>query len=276
MTTRVFMISRFTHIIIILLTISLIFTSGCTEESTDKDTLIEEVETRLLDKNNLSAKIDHEFLWIKIDTTNLDDKDSIIATSDFKLKDNDGTVYEDSQLKTITNASSTDSRLVWLIFEIPVSETAVELIYETEEKQESFTLPDYQSVGKSGYTEFFVLNKQGKASDYPTNLTVNKTATIIIGITNNEGATLNYELCIGLGTNYNNMKMKGDIAKDYNLNFKKNNTYFKTDTIIQNNKTWEKNLNFTLQISNLHRLSLWLKRRNEVYRTLHLWIEVNE
>lgn len=76
--------SKFTHIIIIVMIISLIFTSRCTEESTDKDTLIEEVETRLLDKNNLSAKIDHEFLWIKIDNTILDEKESMISISDLK------------------------------------------------------------------------------------------------------------------------------------------------------------------------------------------------
>ncbi len=268
--------SKFTHIIIIVLTISLIFTSGCTEESTDKDTLIEEVETRLLDKNNLSAKIDHEFLWIKIDTTNLDKKESMISTSDFKLKDNDGTVYEDPQLKTITNTSSTDSNLIWLIFEIPVSKTGDQLIYETEDKQESFTLPDYESVGKTGDTALYILNEDGHEYDYPTNLTVDETATITVGIKNEERAVLNYELCIGLmSEDIDEIDYKGNIS-DYNLTFKENNTYFSSNEIVKNNETWERKVDFIVKISGNYSLSIWLKRSDQNYRSVNLLIEVNE
>ncbi|MFW6376102.1 MAG: DUF1616 domain-containing protein, partial [Thermoplasmatota archaeon] len=247
---------------------------GCIKENSDDDILIKEVETRLLDKNNLSAKVDYEFLWIKIDTESLQGKDSIINSTDFKLKDNNGTVYENPQLRTITNKSSTEP--VWLIFDILVSETGAELIYETEEKQESFTLPDYESVGKSGDTALYILNNDGHEYDYPNNLTANETATITVGIKNEDGAALNYELCIGLmSDNIDEIDYKGNISNN-SLVFKDHNTYFSSDKIIENNETWERKVDFTVKITGDYRLSIWLKRSNQNYRSVNLMIDIIE
>ena len=42
------------------------------------------------------------------------------------------------------------------------------------------------------FTEFYILGPEGKAEGYPTNLTINETGNVIIGIVNHEGETVNY------------------------------------------------------------------------------------
>lgn len=52
---------------------------------------------------------------------------------------------------------------------------------------------------KEHYTEFFILNGNGKAGDYPKKLTAGQNATIITGIVNHEQAKAKYLLQIDLG-----------------------------------------------------------------------------
>ncbi|MHC1709837.1 MAG: DUF1616 domain-containing protein [Methanomassiliicoccales archaeon] len=42
------------------------------------------------------------------------------------------------------------------------------------------------------FTEFYVLNEQGQAFDYPTNITAGGNGSLIIGLANHEGRTVNY------------------------------------------------------------------------------------
>jgi uncharacterized membrane protein len=51
---------------------------------------------------------------------------------------------------------------------------------------------------KEHYTEFFILNENGKAGDYPKNLTLGQNATIITGIVNHEQEKARYLLQIDL------------------------------------------------------------------------------
>lgn len=46
------------------------------------------------------------------------------------------------------------------------------------------------------YTEFYVLGPDGNASDYPTNLSVGEEATVTVGVTNHERATISYEVVV--------------------------------------------------------------------------------
>ncbi|MDI3549614.1 MAG: hypothetical protein PWQ15_716 [Methanobacterium sp.] len=46
------------------------------------------------------------------------------------------------------------------------------------------------------YTEFYLLGQSGKASDYPTNLSVNQKASITVGIVNHEYSKTSYLLKI--------------------------------------------------------------------------------
>ena len=48
------------------------------------------------------------------------------------------------------------------------------------------------------FTEFCILGPNGKVADYPTKLRVGQNATIIIGIVNHEGRTVNYTVEIWL------------------------------------------------------------------------------
>ena len=63
-----------------------------------------------------------------------------------------------------------------------------------------------------GFTEFYVLNEQGKASDYPTNITLGDNAHIIIGIVNHEGRTVNYTVEIWL-VNYTLVNMAVNVTQ---------------------------------------------------------------
>ncbi|MGZ7118723.1 MAG: DUF1616 domain-containing protein [Methanobacterium sp.] len=51
------------------------------------------------------------------------------------------------------------------------------------------------------FTEFYILGPDGKAGNYPTNLTVNQTGSLIVGIVNHEQANITYNLVIKLNNN---------------------------------------------------------------------------
>ena len=49
------------------------------------------------------------------------------------------------------------------------------------------------------YTEFYVLNSSGEAANYPTNLSVGDTGTIILGVENHEHRQVTYTLNVEEG-----------------------------------------------------------------------------
>lgn len=51
------------------------------------------------------------------------------------------------------------------------------------------------SVG-TPYTELYVLNQQGVAADYPTNLTVGESGTVVAGVANHEQEQVQYLLVV--------------------------------------------------------------------------------
>ena len=52
------------------------------------------------------------------------------------------------------------------------------------------------------FTEFYILGPQGKAADYPTNVTAGKNQTVIVGIVNHEHKATNYTIVVqSNGTN---------------------------------------------------------------------------
>lgn len=127
------------------------------------------------------------------------------------------------------------------------------------------------------FTEFYVLGESGKADDYPTNLTVDETGTVTLGVTNYEQAMLNYTLAIGLGRSYENMSYAGGIPENFNLTFSSNNTYRETDLTLDSGENWNSTVNFSIQMSGkYYMLNFYLLREGEVYRNLHLFIAVWE
>lgn len=56
------------------------------------------------------------------------------------------------------------------------------------------------------YTEFYILGPDGKAGNYPTNLTVDESGNLTIGIINHEETTTSYHLVVQL----NNVTLKNE------------------------------------------------------------------
>ncbi len=114
------------------------------------------------------------------------------------------------------------------------------------------------AVPKEGekFTEFYILGPDGKASNYPTNLTVGQTGNLTVGIVNHEYSTVNYEMIIKLN----------------------NQTINDTNITLSNNETWQQPFTFTPssygQNQELEFLLYKLPDNNTVYRSLHLWVNV--
>jgi uncharacterized membrane protein len=49
------------------------------------------------------------------------------------------------------------------------------------------------------FTQFYILGSDGKAGNYPTNLSVGENGNLTINVINNEGSTANYQLVVNLG-----------------------------------------------------------------------------
>lgn len=107
------------------------------------------------------------------------------------------------------------------------------------------------------FTEFYILGPDGKAGDYPTNLTVGEEGTVIIGIVNHEGNTANYEVIISL----NDIVLKNETFK------------------LVNNE--EKRITFTFnsnQSGNGQKVEFLLYKlpdNQQPYRSLDLLVDVN-
>lgn len=106
------------------------------------------------------------------------------------------------------------------------------------------------------FTEFYILGPKGKASDYPTNLTVGQTGTVNIGIVNHEYAKVDYKLVVKLN----------------------NQTINEKNITLSNNGKWENQYSFTATRSGekqkLEFLLYKLPDKEKVYRSLHLWLNI--
>lgn len=106
------------------------------------------------------------------------------------------------------------------------------------------------------FTEFYILGPDGKASDYPTNLTLGQTGKIFVGVVNHEYSTVNYEVVV---------KLQGKILSSEKLTLK-------------NNQKWEKAVAFTPDQSGskqkLEFILYKLPDNTKPYRSLHLWVNV--
>lgn len=106
------------------------------------------------------------------------------------------------------------------------------------------------------FTEFYILGPDGKASDYPTNLTLGQSGKLFLGVVNHEYSTVNYKVVV---------KLQGKIISTENINLK-------------NNQKWEKAIIFTPDTSGTNqKLELILYKLPDdknAYRSLHLWVNV--
>jgi uncharacterized membrane protein len=107
------------------------------------------------------------------------------------------------------------------------------------------------------YTEFYALGSDGKAGNYPTNLTVGETGTITVGITNHEHGEERYTVVLEFG--------------DRSVDSRR--------VTVRDGGTWEGRFEFTATPPGRHRLSMDLYRgtepSGEPYRNLYIWVEVS-
>ena len=106
------------------------------------------------------------------------------------------------------------------------------------------------------FTEFYVLGPEGKIGNYPTNLTLGESGTVILGIVNHEYENVTYRIVIRLDN-----ETIGTIS----------------NITLSHEMRWEQNYTFTPQkTGEKMKLEFLLFREGleEPYRTLHLWITV--
>ncbi|XHH08900.1 MAG: DUF1616 domain-containing protein [Candidatus Bathyarchaeia archaeon] len=106
------------------------------------------------------------------------------------------------------------------------------------------------------FTEFYVLGSNGELADYPVNLTLGETGVVTLGITNHEFENLTYKIVVKFENQ--TLDVIGDIPLDQGL-------------------SWNQTYSFTPQvIGEKLRLQFQLYKQNltEVYRSCHLWINV--
>ena len=106
------------------------------------------------------------------------------------------------------------------------------------------------------FTEFYILGLDGKASNYPVNLTAGQTGNVTVGIVNHEYSTVNYELII---------KLNNQTINDKNITLSNNETYQQPFTFTSATYGQNQKLEFELYK---------LPDNSTAYRSLHLWINV--
>jgi len=105
------------------------------------------------------------------------------------------------------------------------------------------------------FTEFYILGPNGTASDYPTNLKVGEEGEVIIGVVNHEYANVTYQL---------EVRLNGEVMDEKSIN-------------LMNNETWESSFTFrATRAGENQKLEFLLYKEGEkdVYRRLHLWVDI--
>jgi len=108
------------------------------------------------------------------------------------------------------------------------------------------------------FTEFYILNNEGQADDYPREVMVGEEAEIIIGIVNREHETVSYHLELIL-----NQEKQQELDP----------------LVLEHGEKQDKILNFQPTIpGDNQKLELLLYKDGliEPYRSLYLWLNVNK
>lgn len=105
------------------------------------------------------------------------------------------------------------------------------------------------------FTEFYILGPDGKASNYPTNLTSGEEGKVIIGIVNHENAETSYHLVVA---------SNGSVQSEQTVK-------------LANGEKLEIPYNFTAGDPGTRKLEFLLYKlpdNNNIYRSLHLWLNI--
>jgi uncharacterized membrane protein len=105
------------------------------------------------------------------------------------------------------------------------------------------------------FTELFLLGPGGNASNYPTNLTINQTANVTVGVVNHENSNANYTLAVTLGN-------ESVATRSFSL---------------ANNGQWENSVSFAPTHSGMGQkllFNLYKGSDPNVYRSVYLYLNV--
>ncbi len=132
------------------------------------------------------------------------------------------------------------------------------------------------TVPKTGekFTEFYILDANGTAGDYPTELTVGEYGDLIIGVVNHEHSTTSYMI----------------VEEIVEVNFVMNDTTGQEEPVeisrtrigydnisLNHDETWENPFSFSINDVGDFKVELLLFKdgdESESYRSLHLWVEI--
>ncbi len=106
------------------------------------------------------------------------------------------------------------------------------------------------------FTEFYLLGPDGKASDYPTTLSVGEEGTVIVGIVNREEGAMTYRVEVNIDGETENSQ--GPLS------------------LVPGEK-WEKTVAFSPgKAGDRQKIEflLFTEGQSEVYREVHLWVDV--
>ncbi len=124
------------------------------------------------------------------------------------------------------------------------------------------------------FTEFYVLGPGGNASGYPTNLTVNETGSVIIGVANHEGATVNYTVRVELV----GVRIVFNATAGFNETVEVNRTTWTwTNLTVADGANRTEPYSFAIPAAGLWKVQLLLYKNDDfssAYREIHLYVTV--
>ena len=150
-------------------------------------------------------------------------------------------------LSQMWSGQSTRDKIITMVLTVMVIGAIGTLVYVSKQPRD---------VEK--FTEFYVLNDEGKASDYPSTVILGQSAKIILGVINHENETTAYKIEINLGGK--NIQEIGP----FNLNAEEKREQEVTITPVQTGD--KQDLEFLLYKGD----------STDVYESVHLWIDVTQ
>lgn len=124
------------------------------------------------------------------------------------------------------------------------------------------------------FTEFFILDRNGTTSDYPTRLNVSETGTVVMGVVNHEFASVDYTVRVDLV----GIEIRFNQTSGFNETLEMNRTDWDWfNFTITNEGNWSRSYNFSIPWNGTWKVQFLLFRDNDLvtaYRNLHLFVTV--
>jgi uncharacterized membrane protein len=132
------------------------------------------------------------------------------------------------------------------------------------------------TVPKTGekFTEFYILDANGTAGDYPTQLSIGENGDLIIGVVNHEHTSADYMIVIDLVKI--NFIMNNTTGVEEPLELSRASIGYENLTL-NHDETWENPFSFSVDEAGDFKVEFQLYKdddQSEQYRSLHLWVEI--